>query len=187
MTYAEKMMGLEHFRRYQNLAAAGRKQSKADAAQHWGNVRRQVEAGGLVALTVQQPYAYLLLLPDGDERAKRVENRCWRPQPWLIGKRIVIHAGVSKARLSRGDDLKWPLVFGAGLGTVRVVGALAKRETGSPATGWENDEFPKGYEWLATHRHSVGPVCWVVADPVRFDRPIPCAGAQGLWIFGGVV
>ena len=183
MTYAEKMMGPEHYRRYQNLAAAGRKQSKADAAQHWGNVRRHVEGGGLVALTVHQPYAYLLMLPDGDERAKRVENRTWKPHPWLIGKRIVIHAGMSRIKLSHGDELKWPLSFGVGLGTVRIVGALRKQCTGSPATGWECDEFPKGYEWLATHRHSGGPVCWVVADPQPFDRPIPCAGAQGLWIW----
>jgi hypothetical protein len=153
--------------------------------QYYGALRACVERGGLLALTAHQPMAYLLMLPHHDENAKRVENRTWRPPPWLIGKRIVVHAGMSRVRLRAGDEIKWRLVFGAGLGTVLVDGALAKAVTGSPGTGWLEEEFPPGYEWLGTHRHAQGPWCWVVGDPEPFKEPIPRSGAQGLWIWEG--
>ena len=177
----QAIMGRDAYRRVQNAATIGRRQSKADAAQHWGNLRSHVEAGGLLALTVHQPFAYFLMQAASDELAKRVENRTWMPPRWMIGRRFVVHAGASRARLTYGDDLKWPLVFGAGLGTVALRGALRKAETGSPATGWDCDEFPQGYEWLATHRHATGPICWVVDDPQPFDRPLPRPGAMGFW------
>jgi hypothetical protein len=159
--------------------------SKADTVQYFGRLREWVEAGRLLALTVHQPFAYWLLLEDGHELAKRVENRSWAPPRWLIGKRIVIHAGVSKRRLNYMDDVRWLLKFGAALGTVKVVGSLRKRETGSPATGWQDDELPPRYEWLATHRHSIGPVCWVVEDPHHWNQAVECPGAQGLWRYEG--
>jgi hypothetical protein len=159
--------------------------SLADKAQHFGILRDWVERGNLLALTIHQPFAHWILMDDDQELRKRVENRSWCPPRWLIGRRIVIHAGMSRQKLSYMDDVKWPLKFGAALGTVKIAGALRKRCTGSPATGWEEDEFPAGYEWLATHRHSEGPVCWVLENVWRWVQPVECSGAQGLWKWEG--
>lgn len=164
-------------------SSAAPRRNLAETAQYYNCLRNHVERGGMLALTVHQPYAYLLCLPDGDEQAKRVENRSWMPPKWLIGKRIVIHSGKSKKRVTYGDEIKWPLKYGVGIGTVKLEGALRKHPTGSPATGWECEEFPRGYEWLAMHKHSEGPCCWVVGDSERFDRPIERPGAQGLWMW----
>lgn len=159
--------------------------NRADTAQHFRILRDWVERGKLLALTIHQPFAYQILLEDGHEQAKRVENRSWLPPRWLIGQRIVIHAGQSRRRLNYGDDVRWPLKFGAALGTIQIAGALRKRLTGCPATGWEDDEFPLGYEWLGTHRHAEGPVCWVLERPELWPRAVECAGAQGLWRWDG--
>ena len=159
--------------------------SKAKTTQHFSVLRGWVERGGMLALTIHQPFAYQILLEDGHEQAKRVENRTWFPPRWMIGRRIVIHAGLGRQRLNYGDDVRWPLKFGAALGTIRIAGALRKQPTGSPATGWDNDELPHGYEWLATHRHAEGPVCWVLEGPELWPRAVECAGAQGLWRWKG--
>jgi hypothetical protein len=34
---------------------------------------------------------------------------------------------------------------------------------------------------LRGHKHANGPWCLVLERVVRFDKPVPCTGAQGLW------
>lgn len=167
------------------MRAEGEPMSTVETVRYFGVLREWVERGRLLALTIHQPFAHWILMGDDEELKKRVENRSWAPPRWLIGRRIVIHAGVSRKRLNYMDDVRWPLKFGAGLGTVRIAGGLRKRQTGSPATGWEDDELPRGYEWLALHRHSEGPVCWVLEDVRRWMQPVECPGAQGLWKWDG--
>jgi len=122
------------------------------------------------ALTLHQPWAWAIA-----RLGKDIENRIWRPPPWLIGQRVAIHAGkrwdpgwspdivdmaihaaMDHAYMS-GDRLYH---LGAGIvAVVRVVGVVT------------NSESP----WF------VGPFGWVLEDIMPVDPPIPCQGRQGLW------
>ncbi len=127
------------------------------------------------ALTVCQPYAFLLLLPDGDPRKKRVENR-----NWITHHRgeFAIHAGLSKDWLDSDDSLsekeKSELVFGAvlGIGVISDCISLEKART-------LHYSHPLG--WVKDHRHTSGPYLWIIEHTQKLIKPVPARGAQGLW------
>ncbi len=119
------------------------------------------------ALTVCQPYARLIV-----EGTKRVENRSW---PTRYRGPLLIHAGKSRRWLDTYDGpVPAGLVFGAILGIVELVACLHW-------DGYKITKLPQGYHWIAMHEFASGPYCWVLADAVRFETPIPWRGAQGLW------
>lgn len=138
------------------------------------------------ALTICQPYAHLIVLPDDDDRAKRVENRRW---PTSYRGPLLIHAGKSRNWLdldeSETRDEQYNLsladmAFGAIVGTARLVGCV------------ELVQFPSGikrvpewalrhWPWLAGHQHTEGPFCFVLAECRAFETPIPYKGAQGFF------
>lgn len=146
------------------------------------------------ALTICQPYAHLICLPDDDDRAKRVENRSW--YNGFTGT-LLIHAGKSRDWLeldeteTRDEDYDLPLadmVFGAIVGVCRVAGAFAMEKTTlkyPPHNGREALVIPDGalrrWSWLACHEHVEGPQCWVLRECRKFNEPIPYRGAQGLF------
>ncbi len=127
------------------------------------------------ALTLRPPWAALVVAGP-----KHIENRGWPPPPWLIGKRIAIHAGLKvdeygarqaagiMAALARAGrinerDLKAPIphadVRGAIIGTAVV-------------TGFETDSSSL---WF------FGPFGWTLEDRRPLVEPIPCRGFQKLW------
>ena len=119
------------------------------------------------ALTICQPYAELIM-----RREKRVENRTWRTD---YRGAILIHAGKSREWLMGSDDFD----FGCIVGTVDLVGSiplelLRKRIPGSK------------FFHLINHEHTEGPYCWIMENPVRLAKPIPCKGALGLWNFNNI-
>lgn len=131
----------------------------------------------MYALTLHQPWASAVF------HGKDIENRNWPPPRWLLGKRLAIHAG---KRFKRGEVIEllqrlenwWHgelpaadlLPLGVILGSVRI----ADVKTTNPIAG--NDWSP----WF------VGPFGWVLEDARLYDRPIPMAGQQGLWIVEGL-
>lgn len=124
------------------------------------------------ALTICQPYAALIVLPDDDDRAKRVENRTWHCGH--VGA-LAIHAGKSKAYLSGDNYGLTDMPFGAMVGVCDMRGCFqmgVNESTRSALRSWT---------WLATHEHVEGPYCFVLAEVRRFKTPIPCSGKQGLW------
>ncbi len=113
-------------------------------------------------LTIQQPWAELILLADKD-----VENRSWRTKH---RGPLLIHAGmnlVSKA--TQADYIahspgyeNFPfdrLDYGAVIGVVDVVDCVTKHA--SPYFG--------------------GPFGFVLANPRRFTRPLPMKGRLGMF------
>ena len=140
------------------------------------------------ALTIQQPYAHLIALPDGDDRAKRVENRTWE-SPY-IGT-LAIHAGRGRDYLCPDDERPgWDeegvrvadMAFGAVVAVAELRGCvrLDARPHRMPTDclpEWARRRWP----WLACHRHVEGPVCWILAEVRAMARPVPCRGAQGLF------
>lgn len=133
------------------------------------------------ALTIQQPYAAMICLPDEDPDAKRVENRTWRTS---YRGPLLIHASKSRARLESEDLERWPhMAFGAIVAVAQLVGCvdvcLSEGRLGPRPLPpeWANRKWP----WLAAHRHTEGPVCWVLQEVRRLAEPVPCKGEPGLW------
>ena len=130
------------------------------------------------ALTICQPYAHLIALPDTDPLKKRVENRTWHAPPDAIGKLIVIHAGKSRDWLTVEDEARYPnMPFGAAIAVARLADCIEFRG-GRLESKWE-----KKYPWLREHLHAQGPFCWVLTEVRKLPQPIPYRGAQGLWRF----
>lgn len=127
------------------------------------------------ALTICQPYADLICLPDDDDRAKRVENRAWYTN---YRGELLIHAGKSRQWLS-GDNYGLPIsgmVFGAIVGIAKVADCVQLNPDGSVP-----NRFQQRWPWLNTHEHTEGPFCWVLTECRRFPEPIPYRGAQGFF------
>lgn len=125
------------------------------------------------ALTICQPFADLILLPDDDDRAKRVENRTW---PTSYRGPLLIHAGKSKQWMRFGmfglDESN--LVFGAIVGIANLADCVPVA-----GAGWES--AVRRRPWLAGHEHVSGPFCFVLTECRRFETPIPYRGAQGFF------
>lgn len=140
------------------------------------------------ALTICQPYAHLICLPDDDDRRKRVENRTW---PTNYRGPLLIHAGKNRKWLElndakdRDEEYDLPLAdmtFGAivGIADLRDCVELRKdRYNGRRLPFPENVQ--RRWPWLALHEHTEGPWCWVLQEVRRFEKPIPYKGAQGLF------
>jgi hypothetical protein len=129
------------------------------------------------ALTIQQPYSHLIVhhqseLPEGTVQ-KRVENRVRRTHN---REQIAIHAGVSMLWFRHGD---WPcfankpvevpeMSFGAIVGLATIVDCVTIVSEA-------------GQQWIAKHRHAVGPFMWVFDNVYRLKTPVPAKGQQGFW------
>jgi hypothetical protein len=134
------------------------------------------------AITVCQPYAHLILLPDSHPDFKRTENRMWHTG--YTGP-LLIHAGKSRSWLETDDDdpslvafcdepvRVADLVFGAIVGVVDQVGCW-------PAAALRAG-MVRGLEWLKGHSHIEGPMCHVYLNPRRFETPVPYKGSQGFF------
>lgn len=129
------------------------------------------------ALSVRQPWAYSIF-----HLGKDIENRSWK-RKFIIGERVAIHAS---ANLTKSEYAAFDLFVvstfgrelltglpgineldrGAIIGTVKIKGVVSTNEVrkGLPVSDWFVGEF--GY---------------VMADPVLFEKPIPCKGALSLW------
>jgi len=127
------------------------------------------------AITICQPYAYLITLPAGHPHAKRVENRTWETRHRGL---ILIHAGKS-----REWEKTWPhmdeidprdLHYGAIVAAATLIACphVSQVRAFDPA---------KPLGWVRDHLHTEGPFCWVLYEVRPLAVPIPCPGAQGLW------
>lgn len=133
------------------------------------------------ALTICQPYAHLICLPDNDDRAKRVENRTWATN---YRGRLLIHAG--KSRLWLGDcaeeyDLQIDdMTFGAIIGICNLA-ACVSVNVGPNNSLFNDPSAQRRWPWLTTHRHVEGPFCFVLTECRRLAKPIPFSGKQGIF------
>lgn len=135
------------------------------------------------ALSYKQPWASLVA-----EGIKPIENRTWPCPKKYIGKRVLIHASakpVPGLPCRALTPLQYATVFSAGkldalngpngaiIGSVEIVGC-----TISHPSIWAE----KTYEFMLQPIYN-----WVLANPIKFDKPIPCKGALGFWEFTGLV
>ena len=162
------------------------------------------------ALTVCQPYAHLICLPDADERAKRVENRTW---PTSVRGEILIHAGKGRKylnlyRTANGQqrDVEYnielsDMTFGAFVAVAKLAACVQLGHVSMHVGHFEmsvngkvtrSEEYQRTgslvppdarerFPWLATHLHTEGPFCFVLTDVRPLAKPIPFRGAQGFF------
>lgn len=135
----------------------------------------------LLALTVLQPFATAIV-----SWGKPVENRSWAPGGRLpIGSWLAIHAGARDYPGADDEDFRnWigglayhhapptqrfhrgylgALPHGAIVGVARVAGFSDRH------VGWSPWAHPEQQHWRFD-------------AVVPFDAPLPCKGAQGLWV-----
>lgn len=132
------------------------------------------------ALTICQPYAHLICLPDTDARRKRVENREWSTR---YRGPLFIHAGMSRAWLTDGPRSTYDSAYGLSVGDM-TFGAFVARCTLVDCISYADvglGLYRCKYPWVASHQHASGPWCWILADVSPLPRPVPWRGAQGLW------
>lgn len=117
------------------------------------------------AITICNPYPEMIL-----NLEKPIENRS---RHWSHRGQLFIHAGKSKAWMGDDDRKRFPnLSWGAIVGVMNVVACL---ELDSPK------QWPSEYAYLRDHKHASGPWCLILTDVKRFEFPIECRGALGIW------
>lgn len=159
-----------------------------------------------LVLSVRQPYAQLLCTASKqNERVPRkwIENRTWEPTGIENGKPtpILIHASNTPDHPDWYTDYGLSIddcAHGAIIGYTTLIGwkclRLHKSDKMSKTNNkvwaehckqlqWEmykhTDYFVSfGFKHVARER---GMYHWMFADPVLFDRPIPCKGQLRLW------
>ena len=142
------------------------------------------------ALTIKQPYASLIV-----EGIKDIENRTWKTN---YRGRILIHAGKDNLikNLKYGDDITClnnkqleyinnnkhhdifnkELITGAIIGSVEILDCVINHtsiwaENTEISTAWGGVEVIIGKPIYN----------WVLANPIKFDKPIPIKGKLSLW------
>lgn len=98
------------------------------------------------ALSIKQPWADRILFGGKD-----IENRTWRLPNWITNQRIYIHAGKRPDGPVSGIG---PERFGAIVGEVTIVECVIASDS----------------KWF------YGPYGFVLADPLPYEKPIPCRG-----------
>lgn len=137
--------------------------------------------GPMPAISLWQPWATLIVIG-----AKRIETRDWPAPRKFWGQRIAIHAAKHWTReeheiASEGYFIEalrtvpGPNVpRGCVVGTVILVRCV--QIIGEPP------ERPKfGTQEHAFGNYEEGRWMWLMSDPIRFERPIPCVGRQGFF------
>lgn len=142
----------------------------------------RVEPKPLRALTLHRPWPWSIL-----HGGKRIENRPWRPWRSIVGERIALHAGLtwdaSGAAFiknlcpsmpmpdSDGQASSWRAhPSGVIVGVGRIAGCI------------EASKGPFRRTTELDTRWFFGPFGWILEDVVALATPVPCRGAQGLWI-----
>lgn len=125
------------------------------------------------ALTIIQPWASLIV-----RGHKGVENRTWSTS---YRGRLLIHAGkksLDPLGVSLADQLKISLPddlpTGAIIGECELVDCVPVRSLTIRDLFEEKDKPIDPFAF--------GPICWVLKNAKSYAEPIPCRGAQGLWI-----
>lgn len=129
---------------------------------------KRAEDRSLYALTLHRPWPWAICYAN-----KRVENRTWKPPVSLIGCWIAIHAGKTFDRECAADIDAPEEAERHPLGIVALAKLVGVAEDGSKLS------LEQCISWW------IGPVGWLLDNVIVFDKPVPCKGAQGLWVVTG--
>lgn len=150
-------------------------------------------------LTLKQPHATLVVL-----NAKRIETRSWNTN---YRGTILIHAGKAKSPeyrqlankhqfhryLDSGAQLPFEpfdlLPFGAIIGMADIIDSVPTERISKAETvpSWDAVVHSGGHTWTITPDeisfgdYGPGRYAWLLANIVKFERPIPARGMLSLW------
>lgn len=136
-----------------------------------------------VAISVKQPWAFLVC-----KGIKPIENRTWPLPKKYIGKRVYIHASSKPAKepyMLFNDEQAKIIdniimdVCGSYEQTSAIIGSVEFVDCviNHPSIWAEKTHYP-----ASPSEHPIKPIYnWVVANPILFDRPIPCKGKLSFW------
>jgi hypothetical protein len=131
------------------------------------------------ALTLRHPWAHAIA-----HLGKDIENRTWEPSPNVLaaGELFAIHAGkrpprTVKAMAEVQDAVVWMLEQGIYVEATHTI--LRMTETASAVVAIARYV---GCTTYSTSPWFAGPVGWQLEDVVTLVTPVPCRGAQGLWL-----
>lgn len=141
--------------------------------------------GLIKAVTLWQPWAtFMVLTREAGLAEKAFETRSWPthyrgPLAIHASKKLVAEAievyhlvpWVSFIMYKHGFKSLQDLPFGCVLGTVELIDC---HKTNDIACHLSKAERELG-------DYTRGRYAWQCINPVRFEKPIPCAGHQGLW------
>lgn len=148
------------------------------------------------ALSVQQPWASLIVGSPRTPGIKRIENRSWIPPRDMIGRRFAIHAS-KKLDMEAFNELdhgmcgfrreQWPYARPNLFPVSAVIGVATLERFVRGAGEFEPDreEADIREPWCSIpadqRRWYFGPVGFVLTAIWRVPEPVPCKGALGFW------
>jgi len=116
-------------------------------------------------------WSILELSPD---KAKRVENRTWKPPIEMIGHRIALHSAKSWDDDAMGFFLRLGLDGMPGRKELYPHSAVLGVATIDRVVTIDRTLPDNQKRWF------FGPCGWILTDVIKLDIPVPCKGAQGL-------
>lgn len=142
-------------------------------------------------LTLTQPWASLLFVPDATKR-KTIETRSWQLPARYLGKRLYIHAGAGLGPAGGKREFKaliesWPFnealatmglqtpadfVYGAIVGSVMIDRCFQFNQS----TTKDLNVYDRAFGDFRAGRFG-----FVTSDPVVLPTPIPCRGNLSIW------
>lgn len=142
------------------------------------------------ALSIQQPWASLIVGGPLSPGVKPIENRTWTPPARLVGQRFAIHAS-KKLDMEAFEELLdgyidgferswWPYAKPSEFPTSAVIGVatLVRVHVGEPV-GMIDTSYPIGMPDDCKRWYG-GPVGLELREVVRVE-PVGCKGALGFW------
>ena len=163
--------------------------------------------GSITALTVRQPWAWAVC-----QAGRRIENRDWRPPPYIAYRPLAIHASATWGRAEKIEasalscrlhpDIEVPLggegyTFGAVVAVARLVGFIDLNVRGDRGPYSFEMETSKGYAVVggkiprAQVERAVddtwwkGPCGWLLDDVRVLPEPVAVRGYPKLWSLPG--
>lgn len=153
-------------------------------------------------ISIKQPWASLIITENEQNKGfgiKPIENRTWPCPKKYIGERVLVHASKVPVKIINPNNLftwqQWEymnnkqkdlavfnrLLLGAIIGSVEIVDCVinhksiwAEKSEFSPYDG-PNGEPNEGFKPIYN---------WVLANPVKFETPIPAKGKLSFWESG---
>lgn len=124
------------------------------------------------ALTIQQPWASMIASGE-----KWVENRTWRTN---YRGPLAIHAGLGSKYLKKKELAEYET--GSVVAIAWLSLCVSKSEAQYQHKQGSESKIDVSWSEIVNHKYSEGPVCWVLEAVTKLSKPIPCKGAQGLWV-----
>lgn len=151
------------------------------------------------ALTIWQPFCSLILIG-----AKPYEFRPWPAPAWIVGERIVLHAGKRKPHAQEIADIFDPLSIGqipscmtgakadkhiaAALDLLEPFWLRGRKEALPLAAGLGTVKVGESKRAIDLFAGEIDPDdinpdiwAWPMLDPRAFERPVPMSGNRKLW------